>query len=399
MVLELCERGALDELLKRNTKLKEKYVSKFILQLTNGLKYLHNTMSVVHRDLKLGNLFLDGQLNIKIGDFGLSAIIKDGEKRKTVCGTPNYIAPEVLFGKTGGHSFEADIWSVGVIIYTLLIGTPPFQQKSVEAIYKQIELNKYIFPSDCDLSSDAIDLISKILISNPQDRPDLDQILSHVFLQQKENLAYRVYRNLFTRSYKLSDFPEDYVIYSIPINSIKGIGYILSSGICGVYYQDLNNVYIKNNSLIYIRLKLEDGRKVFVTEEHLLSSIPETLKICYENVLYFINTYGNFILRRSPVYLAKFAAGGSKENLNNISKSELTNTGGFVAKVKKIKDGLLFIMTNNIFIFDFTDGSKVVVGKDGKCVYVFNDDGLIKFSDRLLDNCLAVLKMYSNSSK
>lgn len=377
LVLELCERGALDELLKRNGKLKEKYVSKFVQQLTHGLIYLHNTMSVVHRDLKLGNLFLDNQLNLKIGDFGLSAIIKDGEKRKTVCGTPNYIAPEVLFGKAGGHSFEADVWSVGVIIYTLLVGTPPFQQKSVEAIYKQIELNKYIFPPDCDLSSDAIDLISKILTSNPQDRPDLNQILEHKFLQQKDNLAQRVFRNLSTHAYKIGAFIDEYVIYSIPINSLKGIGYILSSGVCGIYYQDLSNAYLKNNSLIFIKLKIDEGRKIFVTEEHQISNIPQTLKILYENILYFINTYGNFIIKRNSFYL---------ENINN--------SNNFVAKVKKIKDGLLFVMTNNVFIFDFTDGSKVVIGKDGRCVYTFNDDGPIQFNDKLHEYCLSVLKLY-----
>ncbi|EOB11661.1 Serine/threonine-protein kinase PLK2 [Nosema bombycis CQ1] len=84
MLLELCERGALDSLLKRNGKLKERYVIKFVKQIVDGLLYLHNEMNVVHRDLKLGNLFLDSRLNIKIGDFGLSAIIKMA-KEKLLC--------------------------------------------------------------------------------------------------------------------------------------------------------------------------------------------------------------------------------------------------------------------------------------------------------------------------
>ena len=130
----------MDDLLKRNVKLKEKYVSKFITQLLHCLQYLHNSKLVVHRDLKLGNLFLDNQLNIKIGDFGLSAVIKDGEKRKTVCGTPNYIAPEVLEGRAG-HSYEVDIWSLGVIIYTLIIGKPPFETTDVKATYNRIKRN------------------------------------------------------------------------------------------------------------------------------------------------------------------------------------------------------------------------------------------------------------------
>ncbi|KAM0679452.1 Cell cycle serine/threonine-protein kinase cdc5/MSD2 [Glugoides intestinalis] len=380
MILELCERGALDELLKRNGKLKEKYVSKFVSQLVKGLVYLHHQQSVVHRDLKLANLFLDSNLNLKIGDFGLSAIIKDGEKRKTVCGTPNYIAPEVLFGKTGGHSFEADIWSLGVIIYTLLVGTPPFQQKKVEEIYRLIELNKYIFPEDCVLTNEAIDIISKILISNPVERPDLEQIMRHKFLTQKENLTYRVYKNLLSRNYTLGPLYDEHVIFSMPINAFKGIGYVLKSGICGVFYQDLTNAYLKRKSLIFIKMMHENTRKVFVTEEHLVENIPQSLELHYTNILYFITNFAS-ISCRSTV----------------ISQSE-QGSSVFVAKIKKIKDGLLFIMTNFVFIFDFNDGSKVAIGQDGMRVYCFNDDGPIEFSRTLQEACLAVLKSSCTSS-
>lgn len=397
MVLELCERGGLDELLKRNGKLKEKYVSKFVSQIIKGLIYLHDRMSIVHRDLKLGNLLLDNHLNIKIGDFGLSAIIKQGEKRKTVCGTPNYIAPEVLFDKANGHSFEADIWSLGVIIYTLLIGVPPFQQKKVKEIYKMIELNKYIFPDDCVLSSEAIDIITKILISNPENRPDLYQILSHKFFAQKENLVNRVYHNLSTYSYSIGPLNDDHVIFSMPINAIKGIGYILKSGVCGVYYQDLRNAYINKDFLIFIKLAQEDTRKVFVTEEHMLDSIPHELKPILNDMNYFIKNYASYGFKKK--FYEK-----TENKINSISGTQilkvdasLRKQNSFVAKVKKIRDGILFIMTNNVFIFDFNDGSKIAVGKDGTCVYSFDDDGPIKFTETLHNTCVNVLKAYSTA--
>jgi len=77
---------------------------------------------VIHRDLKLGNLFLSEEMRIKIGDFGLASRLDfEGEKKRTICGTPNYIAPEIL-ESSKGHSYEVDIWSLGVIIYTLSIG-------------------------------------------------------------------------------------------------------------------------------------------------------------------------------------------------------------------------------------------------------------------------------------
>ena len=94
---------------------------------------------IIHRDLKLGNLFLNDKMEVKIGDFGLATKLDfDGEKKRTICGTPNYIAPEVLEGKSG-HSYEVDIWSLGVIIYTLIIGKPPFETTDVKATYRRIK--------------------------------------------------------------------------------------------------------------------------------------------------------------------------------------------------------------------------------------------------------------------
>jgi len=96
---------------------------------------------VIHRDLKLGNLFLSEKMELKLGDFGLATKLEfDGEKKRTICGTPNYIAPEILDGKIG-HSYEVDTWSLGVVIYTLIIGKPPFETPDVKSTYKKIRSN------------------------------------------------------------------------------------------------------------------------------------------------------------------------------------------------------------------------------------------------------------------
>lgn len=198
MILELCERGSLMDMLRRRRRFTEPEARFFMIQLIGASHYMH-THQVIHRDLKLGNLFLDHNMNVKVGDFGLAALIENpGERKKTICGTPNYIAPEVLFDQTNGHSFEVDIWSIGVILYTLVVGRPPFQTKEVEEIYKcvhplfvlgsdlkstnrRIRANDYGFPADRAISENSKELVQLILAQDPVMRPTLHEIIDHAF--------------------------------------------------------------------------------------------------------------------------------------------------------------------------------------------------------------------------
>ena len=138
---------------------------------------------IVHRDLKLGNLFISESMDIKIGDFGLATTIQfDGERKHTICGTPNYIAPEILDGKSVGHSYEVDFWAIGVIIYTLIIGRPPFETEDVKETYKKIQENNFSFPNHIYISEEGRDLIEKILVMNPSDRLNLEGMRAHPFM-------------------------------------------------------------------------------------------------------------------------------------------------------------------------------------------------------------------------
>lgn len=141
IVLELCKRRSMMELHKRRRVITDYECRFYIYEILEGVKYLHDNR-IIHRDLKLGNLFLNDMLNVKIGDFGLATRIDfDGERKKTLCGTPNYIAPEILNKK--GHSFEVDIWSIGCVMYTLLVGQPPFETKSLKDTYSKIKKCDY----------------------------------------------------------------------------------------------------------------------------------------------------------------------------------------------------------------------------------------------------------------
>lgn len=181
ILLELCPNQSLNELLRRRKRLHELEVMYYTKQIVGCLEYLHKCR-VIHRDLKLGNLFINENMEIKIGDFGLATKLDfDGERKRTICGTPNYIAPEVLAGKNG-HSYEVDIWSLGVIIYTLIIGKPPFETSNVKSTYDKIRKNIYRFPDHVAISDEARDLISWILSAEPDKRPSLEDLKTHKFL-------------------------------------------------------------------------------------------------------------------------------------------------------------------------------------------------------------------------
>ena len=117
VILELCPNGSVMDMVHKRKYLSLPEARRFMIQICGAVKYLHKR-NVAHRDLKMGNIFLDRNMDIKLGDFGLAALFvseKDEKRRKTVCGTPNYIAPEIVDRSKRGHTQKVDIWSLGVI--------------------------------------------------------------------------------------------------------------------------------------------------------------------------------------------------------------------------------------------------------------------------------------------
>lgn len=177
VVLEICRRRSLLELHKRRKAVTEPEARYYMSQLLKGVQYLHNNR-VIHRDLKLGNIFLNDDMEVKIGDFGLATKIEfDGERKKTLCGTPNYIAPEVLCKK--GHSYEVDVWSLGCILYTLLVGKPPFETSCLKETYNRIKKNNYTIP--WHINPPASLLIKRMLHADPTKRPTIAELQTDEF--------------------------------------------------------------------------------------------------------------------------------------------------------------------------------------------------------------------------
>jgi len=178
IILELCRKRSLMELHKRRKAITEPETRYFMNHILRGVLYLHDN-KIIHRDLKLGNVFLNDNMECKIGDFGLATKVDyDGERKKTLCGTPNYIAPEVLGKK--GHSYEVDVWSLGCILYTLLVGKPPFETQTLKETYTRIRKNEYHVPSR--VGPLAKNLIQKLLQHDPDKRPSVAEILQDDFM-------------------------------------------------------------------------------------------------------------------------------------------------------------------------------------------------------------------------
>ncbi|KAL5996466.1 SNF1-related protein kinase catalytic subunit alpha kin10 [Asimina triloba] len=179
VVMEYVKSGELFDYIVEKGRLQEDEARCFFQQIISGVEYCHRNM-VVHRDLKPENLLLDSKFNVKIADFGLSNIMRDGHFLKTSCGSPNYAAPEVISGKLYSGP-EVDVWSCGVILYALLCGTLPFDDENIPNLFKKIKGGIYTLPSH--LSAGARDLIPRMLVVDPMKRMTIPEIRQHPWFQ------------------------------------------------------------------------------------------------------------------------------------------------------------------------------------------------------------------------
>uniref|UniRef100_A0A452R6K0 Serine/threonine-protein kinase Chk2 n=1 Tax=Ursus americanus TaxID=9643 RepID=A0A452R6K0_URSAM len=189
IVLELMEGGELFDRVVGNKRLKEATCKLYFYQMLLAVQYLHEN-GIIHRDLKPENVLLSSQKEdclIKITDFGQSKILGETSLMRTLCGTPTYLAPEVLnsFG-TAGYNRAVDCWSLGVILFICLSGYPPFSEHKTQVSLKdQITSGKFNFIPEVwtEVSEKALDLVKKLLIVDPKVRFTTEEALRHPWLQ------------------------------------------------------------------------------------------------------------------------------------------------------------------------------------------------------------------------
>jgi len=193
IILELAEGGELFDKIIEKSRLNEAEAKLYFYQMASAISYLHSK-NICHRDLKPENILLCSQDDknpvIKITDMGLSKLVDLGSILKTMCGTPQYIAPEIITGhEKEAYSLKVDCWSLGVILYIIVSGTPPFTEDrkcGMNLRDQIIKGNYHYYPSLFDrLSKDCKDLIDRCLKVNPSERISAAEILGHPWLQDK----------------------------------------------------------------------------------------------------------------------------------------------------------------------------------------------------------------------
>eukprot|EP00903_Cladosiphon_okamuranus_P009268 g8843.t2 len=180
MVMEYAPNGELFDYIVSKGRPTTEEAQRLFQQIVTAVEYCH-FHNIVHRDLKPENLLLDQDNNLKIADFGLSNMMRDGEFLRTSCGSPNYAAPEVIMGTLYAGP-EVDVWSCGVILYALLCGSLPFDDESIPSLFKKIKSGMYSLPSH--LSALTRDLVPRMLVVDPMKRITIAEIKQHPWFQQ-----------------------------------------------------------------------------------------------------------------------------------------------------------------------------------------------------------------------
>lgn len=221
IVMDFVEGKELLNYIIEQCKLKEAGACSVIKQLLKIIKYMHSK-GIMHRDLKPENIMINPRnMQIKLVDFGLSSYFDEYKNLHTKVGTPYYVAPEVL---DGNYNKEIDLWSIGVITYTLLTGCPPFQGENIIKIYERIRACKLKFyASDWEeISKESQDFIKKLVVKNPSGRMTADQALNHKWILMAEKLQSKITPDVIKKlaRYKVPDILKKEV-FLILANQIK----------------------------------------------------------------------------------------------------------------------------------------------------------------------------------
>ena len=437
IILELCENGNLYSLIKRRKKLKEIEVQYYLYQLVEVLKYLHGKKKIVHRDLSLKNILISKKMELKLADFGLATKFQDLDSAQM--GTPQFMAPEVLMSKMASH--KVDIWALGIIIYNLILGKPPFETKLDILNYN----DNLIFPKDALISDAAKDLIRQILVKDPEKRPSLDLIRSHdffhlgecipklipvKFLKDEPSLPY--IRNFMSEAdengivnktvqktnlidYEVNimddtNYIKDINIYVTRyIDSYKdmyGIGYKLNNNNYGAYFRDCTKMIFNPKLREIFYLKRDENR-------NLQKYIYKVDDLDNEDTKFFHDRNKKWDILNN--FIKKLDENSNSSTVSTIkpeiSEEDIENEGGIIDKdyihVKryyKYQNIVLFRLSNHKLQVNFKHNETIIISTIYKTIthmmkhngrykqYVYPLDSVMEIPDKDLHNKLILIQ-------
>ena len=286
-IMELCENGELFNHIVEMDRLTDKESSYYFYQLINGLEYIHSK-GIVHRDLKPENLLLSKGNILKIIDFGLSNFFNGNDLLITPCGSPCYASPEMVSGNKY-NGFKIDIWSSGIILFAMLCGYLPFEDDSNDVLFQKILECKLDYP--IFLSEYSIDLMNKILVTDPQKRIDIIDIKKHPFYIQGKKVFENIHSEFFEN--------EDIIINDNSLN------------ISNKDYYDSDN---KKNE-IYTKIKEKPNKKKNKKNKEILTKTDNEINN-NKNIIKYQNTNPNKSKIDNLKELKEFIISFSKGNLN-----------------------------------------------------------------------------------
>ena len=419
---ELCENQTLRNLIKNRKHLTELEVQCYMIQLIKALKYIHSNL-IIHRDLKLSNIFLTDKMELKLGDFGLAAKLSHKrERRMTCCGTPNYMAPEIVNKNYPEHSFEVDIWSLGIIIFVLLIGKFPFEAENTEKLYQQIRYYPFKFTNNNQISKAAEDLIKQILVKDPEKRPTLDKILSHDFFHLGNSIPkllpiYTLYNppnidyihqympqadnngivdkdvttiDLIGQSHKELSPPFDFVEFQKKMEELDkkleinifpklwvenwldyskkyGLGYKLNNGNYGVFFNDCTNIILNSKLNIFFYIENRKSNEESDYKEYTFDNYPIEIKDKIILFKYFKKYINEQIQREEKKNKDK---NNNNKDINEI-QTEKDNIDNNNNNKKSITFMRSWLRTKGAISFKLSDGTMQVVFQDNIQIILF----------------------------
>lgn len=184
LIMEYCLNGELFQVIADKGSLDEELARRMFAQIVDGMTYIHSR-DIAHRDLKPENILLDANMNAKITDFGLCHQSDDKCLLKTPCGSPFYASPEILSNRAYDGKLS-DVWSLGVVLYTMVTGALPWNEANQIQLFKQIIEANFVIPRN--LSPQLRDLISRLMRPDPNDRPQMIEISKHPWLLGEDPL-------------------------------------------------------------------------------------------------------------------------------------------------------------------------------------------------------------------